>query len=782
MKFLSAFVLIGLLFAMLPSTRAESVALWEMADEINSLSFEAQTELLAVRRADDPMPHLSAAGDALAQMQEIYQATFQPEIVRVSPQTDFAMTAALESGQAAVETENDTALAVARGQIWTALLAGSYHVTRDALANGDMETAQAWLRIREFRQATRVSVVEDKAGKGIESYLAGEIDLTEVQEIVGEDLRDAYFFRFRQSLNELQVAADKNFTMRAGEWAGQAEGYFAILYPDFATKQGVDSAELIQNKLVLLETAAQNGDWTVVTETIATIQASITNYLPVELDEAEISARGRSLYNFIDLINLEYQNAVRDGVITTPIEYQEAITFHGQAQAIYEELYPVLAQQNPTDAARLAEILDEIEAIMLVYGERESVKTLTNEALYIVETNIDTKPQSDNAMAAFVMLDDLLDDLERAVRQGRYADAEQLRIEAYATFDTGPELRLIATEPQLIAEIEALFWQGSDEHMGLAQGIARKASYNDITETRAELDKALALAQVKLASGSSAPTAVIVNTAIIVFREGLEAVVILAALMASMASTKQQSYRKPVAVGAFAAFAASALTFIIATYFLKSLSQYGEKLETIVSIIAIGVLLLITNWFFHKSYWTNWMARFHRAKSDAIKKESGQTQFIGLVLIGFTSIYREGFETVLFLQALVLDAGVWVVLQGVILGLVLVLGVGYVAFKLQTRLPYKKLLIVTGILIVSVLFTLVGHTLHLMQAVGWMPITPINDLYLPYWMGLWLGIYPTFQTIFGQLIAVVFVVGSYGLAELLRTQKRQTRRTTQTAH
>jgi high-affinity iron transporter len=141
----------------------------------------------------------------------------------------------------------------------------------------------------------------------------------------------------------------------------------------------------------------------------------------------------------------------------------------------------------------------------------------------------------------------------------------------------------------------------------------------------------------------------------------------------------------------------------------------------------------------------------------------GQT--IGLILLGFTSIYREGFETVLFLQSLVLEAGSSVVLRGVGLGLLGTAAVGVITFSLQVRLPYKKMLIVTGVMIGGVLLTMVGHTVHVLQAVGWLPITPISNLYLPYWMGQWFGLFATWQGILLQIAAAGFVIGSYFLAE-----------------
>jgi len=144
------------------------------------------------------------------------------------------------------------------------------------------------------------------------------------------------------------------------------------------------------------------------------------------------------------------------------------------------------------------------------------------------------------------------------------------------------------------------------------------------------------------------------------------------------------------------------------------------------------------------------------------------------VLLGFSTVYREGFETVLFLQALELNSGLAVVLEGVLLGGLAVGAVAVATFVLERKLPYKKMLIVTGVLLTAVLVVMMGKTVRVMQGVGWVPITPI-DFETPYWAGIWLGIFPTVETMLAQVGGAVFVIGSYFLAERLKHRRRRPR-------
>ena len=141
------------------------------------------------------------------------------------------------------------------------------------------------------------------------------------------------------------------------------------------------------------------------------------------------------------------------------------------------------------------------------------------------------KESSDDA--DFDLVEISLDQLVAAVSAGQKNQAEQARLTAYAFFEFGPELKLNAFDPQLVAEIEGLFWYGARGVPGLAGLISSGAPASEVRETTLVLEEALAEARDKTGEGVSDGTA-ITNASLIVFREGLEAILIIAAITASM--------------------------------------------------------------------------------------------------------------------------------------------------------------------------------------------------------------------------------------------------------
>jgi high-affinity iron transporter len=268
--------------------------------------------------------------------------------------------------------------------------------------------------------------------------------------------------------------------------------------------------------------------------------------------------------------------------------------------------------------------------------------------------------------------------------------------------------------------------------------------------------------------------AVVVDSALLVFREGLEAVLVLAAFTASFVGANR-TLRKPVAGGASIALVASVVTWFLAIGIIGALGGPGLDVQAATGLLAVAVLLVVMNWFFHKVYWTGWIAAHNRRRRELQGTPGGHRRLLfGLALLGFTAVYREGFEIVLFLQNLRLTAGSATVLEGVALGVALTALVGAATFLFQHRLPYKRMLVATGVLLGFVLLVMVGESVQEMQLAGWLPVHSLGVSF-PGWMGLWLAFFPTVEGVVAQLLAALLVAGSYFLAEEIRVRRPRRR-------
>jgi high-affinity iron transporter len=272
-------------------------------------------------------------------------------------------------------------------------------------------------------------------------------------------------------------------------------------------------------------------------------------------------------------------------------------------------------------------------------------------------------------------------------------------------------------------------------------------------------------------------TTAVINSAVLVFREGLETILVLAAVTASFLGGNR-AYRKPVAAGGGLALLATIGTWFLAVWLIGMFGGDGLTIQAATGIPAILVLLLVMNWFFHKVYWTGWISHHHKRRRGLLGSAgegSMRAMILGLGLLGFTSVYREGFEVVLFLQGLRERFGSSVVLEGVVLGLLFTAAVGVLTFGLHQRLPYKKMLIITGVMLVVVLWVMVGEQVNEMQLAGWIGTTNIPGLSLPGWAGTWFSIFPNVETIVAQVLALALVVGSYVGAQYVRVWRPRRR-------
>ncbi len=278
------------------------------------------------------------------------------------------------------------------------------------------------------------------------------------------------------------------------------------------------------------------------------------------------------------------------------------------------------------------------------------------------------------------------------------------------------------------------------------------------------------------ASGSPDPTTkgtspmvAFMDIGVLVFREGLECILVLTAIMASLSGT-QQDKKQPIAVGVGIGFIVTAITWFIAIGILDDLgsSVSALNLQAATGLLAIVVLMVVMNWFFHSVYWGGWITAHNRKKKELLANaESGSITakrlWWGLAALGFASFYREGFEIVLFLQGYRLKMGSDVVLGGAALGAFLSGIVAVLAFIAHRRLPYRQMLISTGVMLGIVLLVMVGEQAQEMQQAHWISTTTISwlDKVMPDWMGVWFSLFPNVESLAAQAVAAILVIGSY---------------------
>ncbi len=764
--------LLLLMAALAPPASAAEQRPWHDAEQVRAGLFEAQSDLTLDDRAGARAQAAKARALALVAFGKA-----------ASGQSGKTLRTALGDAVDAASQGDAEALAEARGTVQAAILATSARVTLAAVERGDAAAAKRWLGLRDFRTATRFSRPGIDATAAVRRLGNGEIQAPAATLLVTKDLLDGYQSRLRELIDDASASTRRKFTSAAAEPAAQAAGYFEILAPRYTEDRGADATEKVRADLQTFVAAATAGDAAKLAEARKQIDTDLEGFTAAPFTPEEQARRANQLTRFVALVPIEWKSGTSGAKVTAAFEIQEARAFMDGALAAFADLYDPMRKQNERATLDAKAGMAKLDAIITsareggAVTEYDDVKALTDRTVEQLTAAFPKAWKETSDESEFDLISLTLDRMETAVAAGQYGAAEQARLEAYAFFEFGPELRLNPFDPALAADIEGLIWFGAQDTAGLASLIAQKAPIANVKASRAVLDAALDDAQATLGDGAS-ETTVVTNAAVLVFREGLEAVLILAALTASLRGAASRR-KRPIFIGAFFGLIATGITWAIATFVLEQFSQYGEKLEAVVGIIAIAILLLVMNWFFHKVYWTSWIAGFNAKKRDLLKDEEAgiRTGFwsasvLGFGMLGLTSVYREGFETVLFVQSLQLSAGTTTVLKGVGLGLLFVGAVAVITFKLQTKLPYKRMLWVTGIMLGVILTIMVGQTARTLQGVGWLPIHPI-DVDIPYWMGTWLGIFPSWETMIAQGLAAAFVIGSYFAAEYVKIKRPQ---------
>jgi high-affinity iron transporter len=347
-------------------------------------------------------------------------------------------------------------------------------------------------------------------------------------------------------------------------------------------------------------------------------------------------------------------------------------------------------------------------------------------------------------------IDETLVEVKDGKAQAAFAEAKT----GYLNHFELVEIPLRVVAPQLTADAETKF----AEIRGLITGGASTGEIRTaIVELRGLID---ARARHLTSTGVSAPSVVAGQSFLIIFREGLEAVLLLSALLGYLEAAKASHYRKPVILGMGAAVAASIGMFFLLRVVLDTLPFSQEVLEAATAIVATVVLFYVSFWLIARLEQRRWLEFLRSRVWSAVSVGSTAA----LVLVGFTAVFREGFETSLMYQALVsFGTGLagWILL-GLGLGVVALTVVSYGIFKLGRKLPIKTFLSGAVILLMATSVAFLGNAVRSLQEADVIGLTPLHGWpRAPIFLSQALGYWPSVQTIVTQaVLTAVYVAGA----------------------
>jgi high-affinity iron transporter len=187
-----------------------------------------------------------------------------------------------------------------------------------------------------------------------------------------------------------------------------------------------------------------------------------------------------------------------------------------------------------------------------------------------------------------------------------------------------------------------------------------------------------------------------------------------------------------------------------------------EWLEGVTALVAVGVLLYVSHWIFRKTYLHDWKKYLSQQVNRAIGTGSG----LAMAGLAFAAVYREGFETVLFYQALMFDGGPGPVLAGFAPGFLLIVLVGFAIVKLGARLPLRAVFAVTNAILLYLAFVFLGKGLYNLQEAGVFSPRPVGWLPDSELLRQFGGLYPVQQTLTAQGLFLALLVTTWAIYRL----------------
>ncbi|MGD9674375.1 MAG: FTR1 family protein [Candidatus Nitrosocosmicus sp.] len=348
-----------------------------------------------------------------------------------------------------------------------------------------------------------------------------------------------------------------------------------------------------------------------------------------------------------------------------------------------------------------------------------------------------------------------LDQVITVYNQNDTSDALATARSAYLDSYENIEIPLRPIDPDFTLEMEIKFAE-------LRNLISSNAPSDQVVSKVYELKTGLDESERFVSGiGVVAPVIAFSSSFSIIFREGLESALIIGAILTYLEASRNEKFKKHVYAGIVLAIGLTVVTWLIAEFLIEISGAQRELIEAIAGISAVAVLFWVSFWVLNKIETKKWI-EFVKAK---VWQATATGSFMVFILLAFFTVYREGFETVLFYQALFSFAKYMelYVLAGMVLGLAIIIAVVFIIRKLGKKLPLRVLFGLTMGVGAFMSITFLGNALREFQELGWLSTTHLFGIIprLDINIATMTGIHPTLETVVGQLILLaIYVVGS----------------------
>jgi high-affinity iron transporter len=329
-----------------------------------------------------------------------------------------------------------------------------------------------------------------------------------------------------------------------------------------------------------------------------------------------------------------------------------------------------------------------------------------------------------------------------AYRQGDRAGAKRLALSAYLDGFEPIEPLLGASDPNLLSTIETRMGE-------LRAAIGSGDPADDVSAQVDALDTLLADARTALSPDAASSATAFAGAFTILLREGLEALLIVVAMLAFLRKADQTRAQRYVHGGWIAALLAGGATWLVATYFIGISGASRELTEGLGSLLAAVVLLSVGIWMHGKSQADQWQRYIREKLTGAMSKESDWFLF-GLA---FVVVYREVFETILFYAALWAQGNGAAMLAGAVCAAGVLTVIAWVLLRYSRTLPFGTFFRYSAWLMAVLTVVLAGKGVSALQEAGWIGIAPLPSMPRLSMIGL----FPTLQSVVAQAAALLAV-------------------------